>query len=71
MYVVTITRPGSIRSSCVGLFHHALETIWPACTEFAYPRCWELDDNDVLLEHGGLLDVLPLAVNLKLFLVDK
>ena len=28
-------------------------------------------DNNVLIEHGGLPDVLPLAVHLGFFVVDK
>ena len=80
MNVVTITRPGVDKVKlcwtvppCPG-DHLA----YLRCTEFAYPRCWDLEDNgatrkidDVLLEHDGLLDVLPLAINLKYFLVDN
>ena len=49
----------------------------PSCTEFVYPECCHFDDgasskiDDVLAENGGLLDVLPLTVHLKLFLMDK
>ena len=38
-----------------------------------YPECWHFDYDaiskidDVLTEHGGLLDVLPLAVCLRFF----
>ena len=46
------------------------------CTEFVYPGCWHFDNgatrkfDDVLLDHGGLPQVISLAVQL-LFLVDK
>ena len=42
----------------------------PFCTEFVYPECWRFENgatskiDDVLIKHGGLLHVLPLAVHL-------
>ena len=51
----------------MGLFHHAFSTSF---TEFVYFGCWHFDNGatsnfaDVLLEHGGLPHVLPLAVYL-------
>ena len=54
----------------MGLFHHVLVYMG----EFVYPGCWHFDNsaiskfNDVLLEHGGLPHVLPLA---EIFLPDK
>ena len=42
-------------------------------SEFVYPGCLHFDNSalnkidDVLTEHGGLLHVLPLAVQLKYF----
>ena len=42
----------------------------PSCTKFVYPGWWHFDNgaiskfDDVLLELGGLLHVLPLAVHL-------
>ena len=45
--------------------------------EFVYPGCWHFDNgaiskfDDVLLEHGRLPYVLPLAVQLDSLLVDK
>ena len=55
----------------MGLFHHILvymgegrPTFGPSCNEFVYP-------DDVLRNHGGLPHVLPLAVHLEYFLVDK
>ena len=46
------------------------------CTEFVYPECLHFDNDDkiddVLLEHGRLPHVLPLAVHLRFFsLIDK
>ena len=68
----------------MGLFHHVLvymgdgkPTVGPSCTEFVFPGCWHFDNDtaskidDVFTEHGGLLHVLPLAVHLKFFLLDK
>ena len=57
----------------MGLFHHVLgrPTFGLSCTEFVYPRCRQFDNgatskfDDVLLEHGGLTHVLPLAVHLR------
>ena len=49
---------------------HGRPTVGPSCTEFFYPGCWHFDNgaiskfDDVLLEHGGLPHVLPLAVHL-------
>ena len=46
-------------------------------TEFVYPECWHFDNDaiskidDVLTENGGLLHILPLAVHLRFFLLDK
>ena len=61
----------------MGLFNHGL--VYMGDTEFVYPGCWHYFDNgairkfdDVLLEHGGLPHVLPLAVQLdhsKIFLL--
>ena len=55
----------------MGLFHHILvymgegtPTFGPSCNEFVYP-------DNVLLNHGGLPHVIPLAVHLEYFLVDK
>ena len=48
----------------------------PFCTEFVYPGCLHCDNgatsriDDALYEHGGLLNVLPLAVHLKFYLGD-
>ena len=68
----------------VGLFRvpphpclHGRPTVGPSCTEFVYPGCWHFDNgaiskfDDVLLEHGGLPHVLPLAVHLKFVLLEK
>ena len=38
--------------------------------EFVYPECWHFDNDATSRiddEHGGLLHVLPLAAQLKLF----
>ena len=49
----------------------------PSCTEFVYLGYWPFDNgatrkiDDVLIEHGGLLHVLLLAVHLDFFLMDK
>ena len=49
----------------------------PSCTEFVYPGYWHFEKgaawkfHDILLEHGGLPNVLPLAVHLKFFWLDK
>ena len=49
----------------------------PSFTEFVYSGCWHFDKgatskfDDVLLEHDGLPHVLPLAVHLKFFWLDK
>ena len=46
----------------------------PFCTESFYPGYWPFDNgatrkiDDVLIEHGGLLHVLLLAVHLDFFL---
>ena len=56
---------------------HGRPTVGPSCTEFVYPGCWHFKIgatskfHDVLPEHGGLPHVLPLAVQLEFFLVDK
>ena len=48
-------------------------TVTQSCTEFVYPGCWHFDNgatskfDDVLLEHGVLPHVLPLAVHLHFF----
>ena len=66
----------------MGLFHHVpclhgRPTVRPSCTEFVYPGCWHFDNgairkfDDLLLEHGGLPHVLPLAVHLKFILLEK
>ena len=81
MVLVLLTDRLRIR---VGLFHHVLvymgdgrPTVGPSCTEFVYPGCWHFDNgaiskfDDVLLEHGGLPHVLPLAVHLKFVWLDK
>ena len=53
---------------------HGRPTFGPSCTEFVYPGCWHFDNgatskfDDVLLEHGGLPHVLPLAVQMEFFL---
>ena len=59
----------------MGQFHHDLVhmgdlgTFGSSCTAFVYPGCWHFDNgatnkfDDVLLEHGGLPHVLPLAVH--------
>ena len=56
------------------LFHHVLfnmkPVFGPSCTEFVFPECLHFDNDatskndDVLLEHGRLPNVLPLAVHL-------
>ena len=52
-------------------------TVGPSCTEFVYHGCLHCDNgaihkfDDVLLEHGGLPHVLPLAVHLKFIWLDK
>ena len=68
----------------MGLFHHVLvymgdgrPTVGPSCNEFVHPGFWHFDNDaiskfdDVLLEHGGLPHVLPLAVHLKFVWLDK
>ena len=51
-------------------FQHVRPAFGVACTEIVYPECWHFDNDatskidDVLTEHGGLLHVLTLAVNL-------
>ena len=55
----------------------SLSTFGPSFTEFVYPRYWHFDNgaaskfDDVILDHGGLSHVLPLAVQLEFFLLDK
>ena len=50
--------------------------VWSTLHSFLYPGCWHFDNgatskfDDVLLEHGGLPHVLPLAVHLN-FLVGQ
>ena len=52
---------------------HRRPAFGPSCTEFVFPVFWYFDNgvtskiDDVLTEHGGLLHVLPLAVNLDFF----
>ena len=52
---------------------YSQSTVGPSCTEFVHPGCWHFDNgaiskfDNVLLEHGGLPHVLPLAVHLRLF----
>ena len=55
----------------MGLFHLVLiymVDLHLVLPEFVYPRCWHFDNgvtskiDDVLAEHGGVLHVLPLAV---------
>ena len=52
---------------------HGRPAFGPSCTEFVYPECWHFDIaakskiDDILTELGGLLHVLPLAVNLSFF----
>ena len=65
---------GSIRSSPRdGLSTPYRSAFGSSCTEFVYPECWHFDNDatskidDVLTEHGGLLHVLPLAVQLSFF----
>ena len=67
----------------MGLFHHALvymgdlKLVHPALNLSTLPGCWHFDNSaiskfdDVLLEHGGLPHVLPLAVHLKFVLLEK
>ena len=60
-------------------FQHGRPAFGPSCTKFVYPDLSTLDfDNDAtskiddaLTEDGGLLYVLPLAVPLRFFLLDK
>ena len=58
-------------------YPHRRPAFGPSCTEFVYPACWHIEIgatskiDDVLTEHGGLLHVLPLAVHLSFFLLDK
>ena len=66
---------GSIRSS-PDRERNGRPTFSPSCTELVYLGYWHFDNgatskvDDVLLDHGGLPHVLPLAVQLE-FLVDK
>ena len=61
----------------MGLCLNGRPTVGPSCTKFVYPGCWHFDTSaaskfdDVLLEHGGLPIVLPLAVHLKFVWLDK
>ena len=67
----------------MGLLHHVLVHMGdmhinsPSFSEFVYHGCWLFDNgaksefDDVLLEQGGLLHVLPLAVHLKFCWLDK
>ena len=56
---------------------HGRPAFGPSCTELVFPGCCHFDNgaiskiDDVLIEHGGLPHVLPLAVHLGFFLVDK
>ena len=53
-------------------FQHGKPAFGPSCTEFVYPECWHFDNDatskidDVLTEHGELLNVLSLAVSCEL-----
>ena len=58
------------------MFFSTWETcIWSFCTEFVYTESWHFDNDatykidDALIEHGGLLHVLPLPVHLKSYWV--
>ena len=50
-----------------------ISTFGPSCTEFFDLLCWDFDSgaickiDDVLIKHGGLPHVLPLAVHLIFF----
>ena len=63
---------GSIRSS-PDRERDGRPTFGPSCTELVYLGCWHFDNgatskvDDVLLDHGGLPHVLPLAVQLASF----
>ena len=52
---------------------HGRTEFGPSCTVFVYTGCLHFDNgatskfDDVLLEYGGLLHVLPLAVHLHFF----
>ena len=52
-------------------YPHWTPAFGPSCTEFVDPGCWHFDNcatrkiDVVLIEHGGLPHVLPLAVHLK------
>ena len=82
MYGLSTPYRLTIRNSA-RLFHHVLfnmgdlHAFGPSCTEFVYPECWHFDNDAtnkidiVLTEHGELLHVLPLAVHLRFFLLDK
>ena len=68
----------------MGLVHHAL--VFMGDRQLFHPElnlstldtgCWHFDNgdiskfDDVLLEHGGLPHVLPIAVHLKFVLLEK
>ena len=59
----------------MGLFHHAL--VFMGDLQLVHPGIWHFDNDaiskfdDVLLKHGGLPHVLPLAVHLKFVLLEK
>ena len=63
---------GSIRSS-PDRERNGRPTFGPSCTELVYLGYWHFDNgatskvDDVLLDHGGLPHVLPLAVQLEFF----
>ena len=56
---------------------HGRPKFGPPCTECVDPKCWHFDNgatskvDDILPEHGGLPHVLPFAVHLNIFLVEK
>ena len=60
----------------MSLYPHWRHALGPSCTEFVYPGCWQFDNgatsklDEVLIEHGELTQVLPLAVHLHFILVD-
>ena len=76
-----ITRLGVDKVKPKGWFKFSLQidlgVVWDCSTmtlstwEFVYPRCWHFDNGAtskfdvVLLEHGRLPHVLPLALHLK------
>ena len=61
----------------VGHRVHGSPSFSPSFNELVYPGCWQFDNgapskfDDVLLQHGGLQHVLPLAVHLNFLWQDK